>query len=315
MDLKVFSGTANVPLAEAMAAKLGARLSNREVYRFPDGELHVELQESVRGDDVYIIQPTGPPGEKNLLELLLLADAADRAGAARLTAVIPYLGYARQDRRVSGREAVGVRLVANLLGAGGLLARVVAVDVHAQAIEGFFGIPLEHLSAVPALVEHVRRYTDPDVVVVAPDLGAVELAERYAEPLGVSVAMVHKSRLSGSEVSARKVTGEVRGLKPIIVDDMISTGGTIEAAVDALLREGAEPEITVVASHGLFAGPAAERLGNVSVRRYVVTDSVPPPEESALSLEVVSLAPLLARAIDNLYNDRSLGELLVPYQG
>src|SRR5919199_1215702 len=309
MKPTIFAGSANMPLAEAVAAKLDIRPGKREVHVFPDGEMQVELQESVRGEDVYLIQPTSPPAEKHLLELLLLADAAYRAGAARLTAVIPYFGYARQDRRASGREAVGARLVASLIESEGL-RRVVAVDVHTEAIEGFFGIPLEHLSAVPMLVESVRPYVGTDGVVVAPDMGAAELAERYAEPLELPVAVVHKARISGSEVSVGSVTGEVQGRKPIIVDDMISTGGTQKAAIDALIEAGCEPEITVVASHGLFAGPAEDELRDAPVERYIVTDSVPPPESLELPLEMVSLAPLLADAIDRLHNDRSLDELL-----
>jgi ribose-phosphate pyrophosphokinase len=309
MTPKIFTGSANEPLAEAIAARLDTQLGNREVQVFPDGELQVEFHESVRGEDVYLIQPTSPPAE-HVLELLLMADAAHRAGAARLTAVIPYFGYARQDRRATGREAVGARLVAGLLESGGLFERVVAVDLHTAAIEGFFGIQLEHLSAVPMLLKSVRPYADTNGVVVAPDLGAAKLAERYAEPLELPVAIIHKTRISGSEVSVGSVTGEVRDRKPIIVDDMVDTGGTQRAAVDALLEAGCEPEITAVASHGLFVGSAEEDLRNIPVGRFIVTDSVPPPEGLDLPLELVSLAPLLADAIDRLHNERSLDELL-----
>jgi ribose-phosphate pyrophosphokinase len=310
MKPTVFAGSANTSLTEAVAEKLDIQPGSREVQVFPEGELHVELQESVRGEDVYFIQPTSPPAEKHLLELLMLADAARRAGAARLTAVIPYFGYARQDRRSSGREAVGARLVANILESGGLLERVVAVDVHTEAIEGFFSIPLEHLSAVPRLIASVRTYLGTDGVIVAPDMGAAELAERYAGSLELPVAVVHKVRISGTEVSVGSVTGEVEGRKPIIVDDMISTGGTQKAAIDALLEVGCEPEITVATSHGLFAGSAEEDLRDAPVERFIVTDSVPPPHGLGLPLEVVSLAPLLASAIDRLHNDRSLDELI-----
>jgi ribose-phosphate pyrophosphokinase len=310
MEQTLFAGSANVLLAEAIAAELGTSQGALNVDRFPDGELHVAIRQSVRGHDVYLIQPTSPPVERHLLELLLLADAAHRAGAAHLTAVIPYLGYARQDRRASGREAVGARLVAELLGAGGLLQRIVAVDVHSPSIEGFFGVPLEHLSAVPLLVESVHNHVTENSVIVAPDLGASKLAERYARPLGLPVAIVHKSRLSGSEVSVRSITGNVRGRAPIIVDDMISTGGTVEAAIEVLLVAGCEPEITVAASHGLFVGPAVERLKIGPLKRIVITDSVRTPKGLELPLEVVSLAPLLARAVDCLHNDRSLGDLL-----
>src|SRR5215217_1819470 len=309
MTPKIFAGSANEPLAEAIAAKLNVRPGNREVHLFPDGELQVELQESVRGEDVYIVQPTSPPAE-HILELLLMSDAARRAGAARLTAVIPYFGYARQDRRANGREAVGARLVAGLLESGGLLERVITVDLHTAAIEGFFGISLEHLSAVPMLLEAVRPHVSDNGVVVAPDMGAAKLAERYAVPLDLPVAIIHKSRISGSEVSVGSITGEVRDRKPIIVDDMIDTGGTQRAAVGALLEAGCEPDITAVASHGLFVGSAEEDLRDIPVGRFIVTDSVPPPEGLDLPLELVSLAPLLADAIDRLHNERSLDELL-----
>lgn len=310
MEQTLLTGSANPRLAETLVAELGTTLSAVDIDRFPDGELHVEIQESVRGHDVYLIQPTSPPAEGHLFEILMLADAANRAGAARLTAVIPYLGYARQDRRVSGREAVGARMVADLIGAGGLVQRVVGVDVHSPAIEGFFGAPLEHLSAVSLLVESVRRQATRRSVIVAPDLGAAKLAERYAKLLDLPVAIVHKTRLSGSEVSVRRLTGDVRGRTPIIVDDMISTGGTVEAAVGTLLSEGCEPNITVVASHGLFVGPAEERLSTAPVRRLIVTDSVATPRRLELPLEVVGLAPLLAEAVDRLHNNRSLGDLL-----
>ena len=309
MELTLFTGIANTALGEAIAAELGVRTGSRQMHEFPDGELQAELQDSVRGHDVYLIQPTSPPGERNLLELLLLADATQRAGASRLTAVIPYFGYARQDRRASGRGSVGAKLVAELLKAGGL-QRVVTVDVHTPPIEGFFGVPLEHLSAVPMLVDATRAYAAEDSVIVAPDLGVVKLAERYAKPLGLPVAMVHKSRLSGSEVSVRIVTGEVQGRTPIIVDDMISTGGTTVAAIDALLEEGCKPEITVVASHGLFVGPAVDHLRAASIKRLIVTGSVALADELLLPIERVSLAPLLARAVDHLHSNRSLSELL-----
>src|SRR5919112_4121010 len=214
MTPKIFAGSANVTLAEAISAELDIRPGSREVQVFPDGEMQVELQESVRGEDVYLLQPTSPPGEKHLLELLLLADASYRAGAARLTAVIPYYGYARQDRRASRREAVGARLVAGVLESGGLLERVVTVDLHTAAIEGFFGIPLEHLSAVPMLLDSVRPYAGEDGVVVAPDMGAAELAERYAEPLELPVAVIHKARISGSEGRGGGGKGGGKGRKP-----------------------------------------------------------------------------------------------------
>jgi ribose-phosphate pyrophosphokinase len=310
MNLTLFAGSANLPLAAAIAAGLGIRLGQTGSQRFPDGELHVELQETVRGHDVYLLQPTSPPAELYLLELLLLADACRRAGAARLTAVIPYFAYARQDRRASGREAVGARLVADLLQTAGF-DRVVAVDLHGTTLEGCFTLPLEHLSAVPLLAQAVQREVSVETVIVAPDLGAVKLAERYARLLRRPVAFVHKTRLSGAEVAVRGITGDVAGRAPLIVDDMISTGGTIAAASQALLAAGARAPITVVASHALLVGPAATRLRAVPMGRLVATDSVVPAESLDVPLQPVGLAPLLADAIRRLHANESLGELLV----
>ncbi len=310
MTLTLFSGTANPALAAAIAEHLGSHVGECEVGCFPDGELHVDVHESVRGHDVYLVQPTAPPVERHLMELLLLADACRRAGAARITAVVPYFGYARQDRRASGREAVGARLVADLFGTRDF-ARVVALDLHAPALEGFFSCPLEHLSAVPVLVDALRGERSANGVVVAPDMGAAKLAERYAKALHLPVAVVLKARLSGSEVDVRGLTGDVRNRIPLIVDDMISTGATVDAAVGALIAAGGEPDVTVVATHGLFVGPALGRLAALRLRRLIITDSVAVPDPQPIPLHIVGIGPLLAEAISRLHHDRSLGDLLV----
>jgi ribose-phosphate pyrophosphokinase len=310
MDMTICAGPASTSLAEAVAAQLGRRLGTCTVHRFPDSEVHVELHDSVRGHDVYLIQATSPPVDAHLLELLFLADACRRAGAAQPTAVVPYFGYARQDRRARGREPVGARLVAELLGSSGL-QRLVAVDLHTVALEGFFPFPLEHLSAVPLLVEAVRPWVADNTVVVAPDLGAVKLAERYATALQRPLAIVQKTRLSGADVRVERMVGEVHGRAPIIVDDMISTGGTIVAASQALLAAGCEPQMTVVTTHALLVGPAIERLRGVPIQRLLVTDSVTAPVESPFSLQVTSLDALLAEAIRRLHDQLSLSDLLV----
>lgn len=310
MNRIIFAGSANLPLAEAIADELDLRLGKRSLQRFPDGELQVEIQESVRGHDVYLIQPTSPPAEGHLWELFFLADACRRAGAARLTAVMPYFGYARQDRRASGRESIPARLVADLIKASER-HRVVAVDLHSAAIESCFSVPLEHLSAVPALRTAVRPWVSANHVIVAPDLGAVKLAERYAAQLHLPVAIVHKTRLSGEDVRVRAITGEVSGRAPVLVDDMISTGGTIAAASQALLAAGCSPEITVVASHALFVGPATERLRALPLRQVIVTDTVSAPLNLPLPFEAVSVRRLLAEAIERLYRNQSLSELIV----
>lgn len=306
MTLTAIAGSANVPLATSIAHELGVELCGRKVQRFADGELHVEIEQSVRGHDVYVIGPTSHPVDEHVMELLFLADACRRAGAARLTAVVPYFGYARQDRRASGREAVGAGVIATLIETAGF-SRIVVVDLHAPEIEGFFRIPLEHLSATRLLVEAVRR--SGDSVIVAPDLGAVKLAERYQAFLHLPVVVLHKTRITGSEVSLRSIIGDVKDRAPIIVDDMITTGGTIEAAVKGLLEAGCKPEVSVLATHAIFVGPALERLQALPIQQLIGTNSVEPRELPA-HFQVVNLAPVIAETIGRLNRDQSLAPLL-----
>jgi ribose-phosphate pyrophosphokinase len=306
MTLTAIAGSANVPLATSIAHELGVELCRRTVQRFADGELHVEIEQSVRGHDVYVIEPTSHPVDEHVIELLFLADACRRSGAARLTAVVPYFGYARQDRRASGREAVGAGVIASLIETAGF-SRIVVVDLHAPEIEGFFRIPLEHLSATRLIAEAVRR--SGDSVIVAPDLGAVKLAERYQAFLHVPVVVLHKTRISGSDVSLRTIIGDVKDRAPIIVDDMITTGGTIEAAVKGLLEAGCKPEVSVLATHAIFVGPALERFRALPIQQLIGTNSVEPRELPA-HFQVVNLAPVIAEAIRRLNRDQSLAPLL-----
>ncbi|HZQ99023.1 MAG TPA: ribose-phosphate pyrophosphokinase [Chloroflexota bacterium] len=304
----LLAGSANPALAESVANRLGVAPMERDVGRFPDGELRVALGASVRGRDVYLVQPTAPPVDQNLVELLLLADACRRSGAARLTTMVPYFGYARQERR-QGREPVSARLVADLVEASGV-DRIVAVDLHAPAIEGFFRIPVEHLTAVPLLAERASTWLPPDSVVVAPDLGAVKVAERYARILGLPLAVLHKTRSGDGAVSVRALTGEVEARAPLVVDDMVSTGATVDAAVRAVLAAGARPEVVLAATHGLFVPPADALLSALPIQRVVVTDSVAVRHDLGLPLDVVGLAPLLTEAVRRLHRDRSVGELV-----
>ena len=306
VQLTILAGSANGPLAASVAAALGVKPCERHVRRFADDELHVEIADSVRGADVFIIQPTSMPVDQHVIELLFLADACRRAGAARLTAVVPYFGYARQDRRASGREAIGAAVVAGLVEAASF-SRVVAVDLHAPEIEGFFRIPVEHLTATRLLADAVRAKSDS--VIVAPDLGAVKLAERYQTYLQLPVVVIHKTRVTGSDVAVRSIIGDVKDRAPIIVDDMITTGGTIEAAAKGLLGAGCRPEISVVATHALFVGPAAARLRELPIRQLIGTDSVKPASEPP-GFQIVSVAPLIADTIGRLHRDRSLEPLL-----
>jgi ribose-phosphate pyrophosphokinase len=305
----LLSGSANPALAQHVADGLGSRLGACILERFPDGELHVELRESVRGRRVYVIQPTSPPVDEHLFEMLLLADACRRAGASELTAVVPYFGYARQDRRAVGREPIAARVAADVIAAGGF-DRIVLVDLHSRAGEGFFRIPAEHLSAVPLLADAVRALALDRAVVVAPDLGAVRLAARYGRLLDVPVATIHKTRLTGQDVQVHQLVGDVRGRDPLIVDDMLSTGGTVAAAVRSLLAAGCAPNVSVAITHGLFAGPAEERLRDLPIARVITTDSVRQRADLGLPLQVVSITPLLAEMIRRLDRDESVSDLV-----
>lgn len=312
MKLAVLSGSANAPLARAVASELGVAPVDRESESFPDGERHVEILSSVRGADVYVVQPTGPPVADNLLELLLLADACRRAGASRLTAVVSYFGYARQERRARGREPIAARLVADLVAAAGF-DRIVALDLHDPALEGFMPIPVEHLTATKLLAEAARPLVGEQAVVVGPDLGATKLAERFATMWAKPVAVVHKLRSSGEKVRALRVIGDVAGKAPVIVDDMISTAGTVVACAEALERAGCVKPMVVVATHGLLVGEALERLRGLELRALFVTDSlaVDVAKARGLPLRTVSVAKLLAEAISRMNREESLRELLV----
>jgi ribose-phosphate pyrophosphokinase len=308
MPLQLVPGTANQPLSAAVATALGAVSARGDVERFPDGELRPCIG-PIRGDDVYVVAPTGPPVNENVMELLLLLDACRRGGAGRITAVVPYFGYARQDRRGSAGHALRARVVADAI-AGAGADRLVVVDPHTAAIEAMCRIPVEMLTAVPVLAEALARTVSDDAVVVAPDLGAVKLAEHYASRLGLPVAVVRKTRVSGTEVRAEEVVGDVAGRPIVIVDDMISTGATIVTAVHVLLAHGASADIAVAATHGLLVGPAAEEVEALSLRQLLMTDTLAPSEIGASPRTIESIAPLLAGAITCLHQDDPLDHLL-----
>ena len=305
MGLRVVAGPASGRLADAIAARLGGAPAPSVVERFPDGEVRPAVDE-VCGDDVYVVQATGPPVNEHLVELLLLVDATRRAHAGRVTAVIPYAGYARQDRRTRPGQAVAARVVADAVAAAGA-DRVILVDPHTTALEAMFPIPVETLTAVPVLAEALAALAADDAVVVAPDLGGVKLAEDYARILDRPVAVVRKTRISGTAVHATELVGDVAGRPALIVDDMISTGATIEAAARLLLDHHALPDMVVAATHGLLVGDAAGRLGRLPLRVVLVTDSIsppvgaPPPAAERPPRQVCSLAPLLADAIARLH--------------
>ena len=304
----LFGGTASTKLAAAVAQRLDRSLGRCTVDRFPDGEVNVHLDEPVRGREVFLVQSTAPPVNDHLVELLALADACRRSSARCITAVIPYFGYARSDKRHDRRAPIGASMVASLMQAVGI-QHVVTVDLHAAQIEGFFHIPVDSLTAVPAMVHVLRERCSPDIVVVSPDEGRFKMATDYSRRLGAPVVVLHKERLDGAATRVVKVLGDVRGRPCLIIDDMISTGGTIAEAVAALLREGARPEMIVAATHGLFVGEARARLSHPAIRAIYVTDSVTAPAGQWPSLNIVFLAPLLAAAIRRFRSDESIGDL------
>jgi len=295
MDPVLFIGRSNPELGGKLAAALGGEPGRCLIEEFADGEIRVEVKEDIAGREACLLQSTGAPTGRNVLELLLLADACRRRGARRITAVIPYFGYARQDRRVSGEEPIGARLMADLLATR--CDRIVAVDLHNAAIEGFASVPLVHLSAVPLLVEAFRKYRTSENVLVAPDAGAVKLVQRYGEMLHLPVAYIEKVRKSDKEVSVQAIAGEVKDRAPVLVDDMISTGGTMVAAIEALTEAGARADFSIIASHCLLAGRAAAKLEKLPIRRIITTDSMPTRSPNGLPLESHPLARLLADAL------------------
>lgn len=303
----IVGGPRHPSLADAVAVALGRETEPCDASRFPDGELDVSVDEHLRGRDVYVVQPTCEPVGESILELALIADALHRVGALRVTALIPYFGYARQERRTAAGQPLGARVAADLV-ACARLARLVVIDLHAPSVEGFFDAPVEQLSAVPLLAREVKKKLRRDAVIVSPDLGGAKLARAYARELGRPVAIVHKTRLSGRRVEVDDVVGDVKGRPCVIVDDMISTGGTIEAAAAALRERGADDEIVVCATHAVLSGDALGVLSRARIARLVTTDTLPSREGGAFERATVSVAPLLGDAVRRLVVDRPSGE-------
>jgi ribose-phosphate pyrophosphokinase len=306
--VKLFCGNANRPLAEAVAKALGIKLGEAIVERFPDGEVQVRLLESIRGDDVYLIQPTAPPVNDNLMELLVLADAVRRSSAERINAVIPYFGYARQDKQTRGREPITARLVAGLLEHVGI-HRVITVDLHAPQIQGFFYQPVDELSAVRLFAEYLEsQHLTENAVVVSPDSGTAEQARRLSERLNLPLAILAKRRTGPLETQVSYVIGDVAGRRPLIIDDIVSTGGTIRRGVEALLAAGAAPEVIVMASHAVLVGNARENLAHPAIREVVFTDTI--ALNPALGYTILPTAPLLAQAIRRVHTNQSVSILI-----
>jgi ribose-phosphate pyrophosphokinase len=305
--MMLLSGTANRPLAEEIAQSLELSLSDATVSRFADGEIFVRLNENARGRDVFLVQPTPPPAE-NVMELLLLTDAAKRASAARVTAVMPYYGYARQDRKDQPRVAIGAKLLANLMVAAGA-DRVLGIDFHTHQLQGFFDVPVDHLYAAPVLTRYFQQKGLGDVVVVAPDVGAAKMARGFARRVDASFAIIDKRRPSHNVAEILNIVGEVKDKRCIVVDDMIDTAGTMTGVIEALKERGAS-EIYVAATHPLLSGPAVDRLHDSPVTEVVVTNTLHVPEERRFEkLKVLSVATLLARAIRYTHSNESVSQL------
>ena len=305
----LLSGTSNPPLAASVASELGQPLGQLEVNRFACGEVYVRLLDSVRGSEAFVIQSHSYPVDEMLMEQLVMIDALKRASVGHLTAVIPYLGYSRQDQKSLEREPISARLVADMLTTAGA-DRVMVIDLHTGQIQGFFKIPVDHLTAVPALAAHVGRRYPGDLVVVAPDAGRGKMAQRYAGQLNASIAFMEKARSAEQHNVSRPLglIGDVAGRRCLLIDDMIDTGGTIIDAAEAL-RDAGATEIVAAATHGLFSGPALERLEASPLVEVVVTDSVRPPAKPPSKLTVVSVAPLLASSIRAAFQDRSVSAI------
>src|SRR5690349_14403754 len=304
---KLLAGTANKGLAEEISRCLGVELTRVTISRFADGEIFVRIDENVRGADVFIVQPTNPPAE-NILELLLLIDAARRASAARMTSVMPYYGYSRQDRKDQPRVAIGAKLVANLITTAGA-NRVLGIDFHQHALQGFFDIPVDHLYSAPVFVSHYRKKQLKDLVVVAPDVGSAKMARGFAKRLNGTFAIIDKRRPQPNVAEVLNVVGEVEGRDCLIPDDMIDTAGTVSDAAPALKGLGAK-DIYVCGTHALLSGPAAERLRNAPIKEVTVTDTVAIPEGHRFpQLTILSVGELLAKAIRYTHSDESVSSL------
>lgn len=308
--LKLYSLSSNEPLAEKIANYLGVELGKLAVNRFSDGEIAISIEESIRGDHVFIVQSTSYPTNDNLMEMLIMIDALRRASAKTITAVIPYYGYARQDRKAKPREPITAKLVANLLTQAGA-DRIVALDLHAAQIQGFFDIPMDHLLGAPLLASWFidRKLVGEDVVVVSPDHGGATRARKLAEFLEAPIAIVDKRRPKPNVSEVMNIIGEVNGKTAIIIDDMIDTAGTITNAAQAILDRGAK-EVYVCATHGVFSPPAIERLEESVIEKVVVTDSIYLPEEKRIDkIELISVSELIGQAIERIYEERSVSPL------
>ena len=305
--LLVFSGGANPALGSKVCKFLGLDAGKIEISRFPDGEIDMKILEDVRGADVYVVQSTCPPVNENLMELLIMIDCLRRASAERITAVIPYFGYARQDRKAEGRVPISAKLVANIITAAGA-TRALAVDLHAAQLQGFFDIPMDHLYAAPVLVEYFRQLNLKDLTIVSPDVGGIKMARAYAKRLNADLAIVDKRRSGPAETEVMHIIGDVEGRNIILVDDMISTATSITEAAKHCKKKGAK-DIYICGTHAVLAGKAVEKLQKAPVKEVVVTDTIPTAGKEFANLKVLSIANLLGEAIRRIHHSESVSTL------
>jgi len=309
-NLKVFSGSANLPLAEEICDHLGVALGQVKLKRFSDGEVNFQILENVRGQDVFLIQPTSPPVNENLMELLIMIDAFKRSSAQRITAVIPYYGYARQDRKDKPRVPLSSKLVGDLLTAAGT-HRLLTMDLHAGQIQGFFDIPVDHLFPMPIFFQYISDLEVEDLMVISPDAGGVEKARAYAKRLGTSLAIIDKRRVDDNEAEVMHIIGEVKGRNVIIIDDMIDTAGTLVRATEALIREGST-KVFAAATHPVLSGPAIQRLSESGFESVLVSNTIYLPEEKRIpKIKVLSVASLLGEAIKSIHEETSVSRLFI----
>ncbi len=304
----VFTGRANPELSKEITNYLGTELGKVKISTFRNGEIYAKYLESVRGSDAFVIQSLCEPVNDNLMELLIMVDALKRASAARISAVIPYYAYARQDKKTEPREPISAKLIADLLIVAGV-DRVLTMDLHAGQIQGFFDVPVDHLTALPILAHYFKERDVGDLIVVSPDVGRVKIAKRCADRIGVSIAVLHKSRLAHNVTEITQLVGDVKGKCALIIDDMIDTGGTIVYGAEALLKNGAK-EVYVCATHPIFSGSAVEKLRKSPIKEVVVTNTVPVPSEKRFEkLKVLSIASLFGQVILNVHEDESVSEI------
>lgn len=307
LELKIFAGSAHIELARRICAFVGVPLGDATVTSFPDGETYVKINENIRGRDVFIVQPTCPPTNQNLMELLIMVDAARRASASRITAVIPFFGYARQDRKDQPRVPITAKLVANLLTAAGV-NRVLTMDLHAQQVAGFFDIPVDHLFAAPVLIRYIREKKFDDLVVVSPDVGGLKMASAYAGALNAGLAIVAKKRKSPTEIEAMNVIGEVEGKHVLLVDDLTETAGTLTSAAKILKERGAG-EVIAAVSHAVLSDLAIERLKKSVIGELITTNSVPVRTGDGFPIQPLCIAELLGEGIKRIHGDESVSSL------